>query len=103
MLAERVDLPLISFLEWFGRLEARTRDPSTPFQDLPALKLLEFFRESLARKGTGVRTIDCTHAQRLSATLRDAKPLNVDDVQRWLQYWMEIGFLSLRSLNGAEN
>lgn len=92
MLAERLGISSVEFADWVKRLEEEEQGPPERVVDLPALKLLDFFRMSLLQSEVD---FECVEAQRMSNTLRDARPLGEDDVDMWLQRWCEEGFLKM--------
>ncbi|KAK0223926.1 acetyl-CoA synthetase-like protein [Armillaria fumosa] len=101
IMAEYLDTPLQPYRNWLCALEVAAETPKSSSDDIPALKLLQFFRngtrsEEEGKEPIGIPTLDCTEAQRASTHLRNAKPIQREDVLSWLQYWSRIGFLSYK-------
>lgn len=97
-MAEYLGTPLQPYREWLSALEVAAENPKSSSADIPALKLLQFFRNGIRseeerKEPIGIPTLDCTEAQRASTHLRNAKPIQREDVLSWLQYWSRIGFL----------
>lgn len=97
-MAQYLGIPLQPYKKWLSALEVAAENPKSSSDDIPALKLLQFFRNGIrseeeGKEPIGIPTLDCTEAQRASTHLRDAKPIQTEDVLSWLQYWSRIGFL----------
>ncbi|KAJ6464059.1 hypothetical protein C8R45DRAFT_1175371 [Mycena sanguinolenta] len=101
-LASAPDVPLVPYAEWFARLE-NTADfvPQVPGADAKhpaALKLLDFFQRGL-KPQVNWESVGLlprlalqkgTHA---SETLRNVPPLGPGDIESWVRYWRQVGFL----------
>ncbi|SJL10486.1 uncharacterized protein ARMOST_13872 [Armillaria ostoyae] len=97
-MAQYLGAPLQSYREWLSALEVAAENPKSSSDDIPALKLLQFFRNGIrseeeGKEPIGIPTLDCTEAKRASTHLRNAKPIQTEDVLSWLQYWSRVGFL----------
>lgn len=93
-LAAELGLPLCPYAEWVDALETEMGDVDMAERDLPALRLLDFFRSMRARWGDASGpTLLCEHAVASSPTLKAAVPLGAADVQSWIAYWRSIGFV----------
>ncbi|KAG5721421.1 Linear gramicidin synthase subunit D [Termitomyces sp. T112] len=99
-------LRVVPFREWFSLLEKHSKNASDAnIQDIPAVKLLEFFRafseadHAIADAGHhevesgGLPKFTTVKAQRLSQTMREVRPIGVEDVRRWVSYWRDTRFL----------
>ncbi|TFK33600.1 hypothetical protein BDQ12DRAFT_614995 [Crucibulum laeve] len=81
-------LELITMAEWVDRLKATTQSA----EENPAIKLIEFFENSL--RGNGVRcTLDLQKIKEASPTLRNARPIDEQIFGLFLDYWRKIQFL----------
>ncbi|KAF8901178.1 acetyl-CoA synthetase-like protein [Gymnopilus junonius] len=100
-------LPFNDFQSWFFHLEARSADASEKdFQELPALKLLEFFRHmmqadiDMQKQGVnqaetgGLTNLSTEKVQTLSSTMKNLPLLDESDAQKWVQYWKGVGFFN---------
>ncbi|KAL1695048.1 hypothetical protein GGG16DRAFT_109571 [Schizophyllum commune] len=67
------DVPIIPFQEWFEKLEATAACADVDVQEVPGVKLLDFFREMSSGRGLGDFATDKMAA--VSKTLRDLQPL----------------------------
>ncbi|KAG7442861.1 acetyl-CoA synthetase-like protein [Guyanagaster necrorhizus] len=97
-MAQYLGVPLQPFGEWLGALEVAAENPKISSDDIPALKLLQFFRNGIrseeeGKEPIGIPAIDCSVAERASTHLRNAKSIQKEDVLSWLQYWTSAGFL----------
>ncbi|KAJ7572119.1 hypothetical protein C8J56DRAFT_993487 [Mycena floridula] len=104
-MARSLNVLLVPYEDWFARLEDRAKTSFSLDQttDIPALKLLDFFRP-------GPKTIQPTHESMglmpvvesskgldCSLTLRDPGlgPIDAEEVGKWISYWRSVGFLGL--------
>jgi thioester reductase-like protein len=94
-------LPLISASEWYARLRALTEGADeSMLEQVPAIKLSDFFGVMVDMDDDpsveigGLSDLGTERALAASDYLRDLPPLNEDDVQRWVNYWVQEGFLS---------
>ncbi|KAJ7486758.1 putative aminoadipate reductase [Mycena latifolia] len=86
--------PLIPFPDWVRQLQARSlRATAEDLDNIPAIKLLEFFSGAMA--GAGSTEFSTTKAQALSDAMRLVEPLTEQDAERWMRYWKEKGFIQL--------
>ncbi|KZP22007.1 NAD(P)-binding protein [Athelia psychrophila] len=97
-------LPLVPFKEWFARLEQRSKGAyAGEMADIPALKLLEFFRGMAAADVVmrtsgrtdlegGMASLATSKAQAASQTIAEVQPIGAEDAQRWVDYWISKGF-----------
>ncbi|KAK7042179.1 Non-canonical non-ribosomal peptide synthetase FUB8 [Favolaschia claudopus] len=91
-----VELKLASFADWFQELEA---SEARGVEELPALKLLEFFRNLNGLTGRSSDeelagpSFSCEKAQSLSSAMRMAPPITQQHVESWVSYWSDSGFL----------
>ncbi|KAK7442939.1 hypothetical protein VKT23_015881 [Stygiomarasmius scandens] len=105
VLAECLNVPIVPFAEWFGRLEGSARDDaSRPFEKRQgefrgAYKLLDLFRrgldpsvnfESMGFLPMASNEMACS----LSLTLRNAPSLSRNNVLQWVKSWKEVGVLN---------
>ncbi|KAF8879343.1 acetyl-CoA synthetase-like protein [Mucidula mucida] len=96
VIGERLNLPLVPYGDWLSKLEARSLQADG--EDVPALKLLDFFRAGLAKEfegyeAFGIPLLECEVAKASSVHVRHAKPITSEDVSAWLGYWTRVGFL----------
>ncbi|KAK0205437.1 acetyl-CoA synthetase-like protein [Desarmillaria ectypa] len=97
-MAQYLSLPLQPYGEWLSALEVAAENPKSSSDDIPALKLLQFFRNGIrseeeGKEPIGIPAIDCREAEQVSTHLQNAKPIQTEDVLSWLQYWTRVGFL----------
>ncbi|KAL1671541.1 hypothetical protein EV122DRAFT_295427 [Schizophyllum commune] len=85
------DVPIISFADWVSKLEAASTRPDVDVQEVPGVKLLEFFRGMDSAYGHGEFATD--KMQTVSETLRHVKPLVQEDADAWVKYWRESALL----------
>ncbi|CAL1710450.1 unnamed protein product [Somion occarium] len=91
-LSESLGIPSIPFHQWVTLLEQ-----SSPSDDNPALKILDYFRDGREGNKTeafGVVQMDMSNTLKSSRSWRSSvRELDEKDVQDWLAYWRRIGFL----------
>ncbi|KAJ7192838.1 acyl transferase domain-containing protein, partial [Mycena pura] len=100
-LATALGVPLVPYAEWFARLKATADFAGHGARSLEALKMLDFFQQGLrpipVRESMGLAPkVAMYKGTRASQTLQgdDAQvPLGAEDVEKWVHYWREIGFL----------
>ncbi|KAI5884843.1 acetyl-CoA synthetase-like protein [Schizophyllum commune H4-8] len=85
------DMPIVPFAEWLSKLEAASTRPDVDVQQVPGVKLLEFFRGMDSGYGHGEFATE--KIQAVSETLRQVKSLDQQDVDGWVKYWRESGLL----------
>ncbi|KZP19768.1 NAD(P)-binding protein [Athelia psychrophila] len=100
-----VRLAITPFTEWFDLLEQRARPASIEeIAKIPSVKILEFFRgmtiaDTAARKSgragsEGGNAYFATHkSQAASPAMAQAQPIDQNDAQRWVNYWISKGYL----------
>lgn len=100
-ISSTLQVPLVPYADWLAKLEACLSAGSYPeaedMHQYPALRLLEFFRGVINREDKeplGMARLDVMKALRASPTLETIVPLNPEWSSKWLQSWMESGFLS---------
>ncbi|KAG6828273.1 putative NRPS-like protein biosynthetic cluster [Tricholoma furcatifolium] len=95
------DLEITSFAEWIEAIERCANDATAQtLADIPAIKLLEFFRSvsegtGQTREAGGIPLFSTDKMLEVCCkTMSDIKPLRVEDVILWVMYWKEVGFLN---------
>ncbi|KAJ7075175.1 putative aminoadipate reductase [Mycena belliarum] len=93
------DLKFVSFPEWYTELEACEARGGYDKEDLPGLKLLDFF-SNLVNSTTGSANAEFVgpsfsvdKVQKISIALRDADILTKEHVEAWVDYWRAAGFV----------
>ncbi|GJE98661.1 acetyl-CoA synthetase-like protein [Phanerochaete sordida] len=92
--ADELGLPVCSYDQWLAALEEHNKDDvdDVAAGQLPALKVLDFFRTM--RSGCdGIPRVHSSNATQASPALKDAPCLGGDDVKTWISYWKAAGFL----------
>ncbi|KAE9406881.1 acetyl-CoA synthetase-like protein [Gymnopus androsaceus JB14] len=97
-------LPLVPYHDWVDTVETHAKNPTaTDTQNIPAVKLLDFFRlqsnaDNAIRKSgattfesTGLAPLKTANVQRLSERIRNLKPLDDMIVRKWVRYWIDAG------------
>ncbi|KAG9764092.1 hypothetical protein KCU73_g1117, partial [Aureobasidium melanogenum] len=90
--ADALNIPLssvISFDDWIGRVHQYTGKPS----ENPASKLLEFLDKNFTRMSCGGLVLETIHSVHDSKTLAAAGPINDQVARRYLEAWMDCGYL----------
>ncbi|KAG6877487.1 putative NRPS-like protein biosynthetic cluster [Termitomyces sp. T32_za158] len=101
------DLKLIPFREWLLVLEKRAEDATVgeTWIDVPAIKLLEYFRRyanadadhfATESEADGLPNLSTEKVQRISKFMR-SEPLQQigdNDAKLWVSYWKSTGFLN---------
>ncbi|KAI4521215.1 acetyl-CoA synthetase-like protein [Schizophyllum commune Loenen D] len=85
------DVPVVPFKDWFAKLETVASRHDVSAQDVPGVKLLQFFRGMSA--GYGLGSFATGKMEAVSETLRNAEPLAQRDADAWVQYWKQSGLL----------
>ncbi|KDR73164.1 hypothetical protein GALMADRAFT_158296 [Galerina marginata CBS 339.88] len=105
VLATTLNVPLVPYVEWIARLEssAHDADETGPGAEnrRAALKLTHFYRIGLNASSHNTESmgllpkVATDKGVKASPTLQDetVQPLNEHDVEKWVAYWREIGFL----------
>ncbi|KAF8154856.1 hypothetical protein B0H34DRAFT_540683 [Crassisporium funariophilum] len=112
-LAEILNVPLVPYEEWFARLESSARDSDEESKDKSrsqqqhsraALRMTHFYRLALKASSAGytesmglLARVASEKGVSASATLQsdEIPPLGRGDVEKWVAFWREIGFLPL--------
>jgi len=102
--ASSLNVPLVPYSEWFSKLSEEHKTQSYSETNLekaqatnPALRLFGFYQS--ARIGPeweplGVARLETKRAVRVSSVLAEGvKPLNEENVRKWLGSWRASGFL----------
>ncbi|KJA21774.1 hypothetical protein HYPSUDRAFT_216112 [Hypholoma sublateritium FD-334 SS-4] len=88
--------PLVPFRTWVTRLEEAAADAtSETLVDIPAIKLLDFFRcaadtgvdATEEAEAGGLPAFETSKAQDVSETLRLLLSIGTEDARRWVRYW----------------
>ncbi|KAJ3821631.1 putative aminoadipate reductase [Lentinula raphanica] len=90
-------LSLIPFKEWLIELEQNVNNTS---DDLPALKLLEFFKlqgsaddcTSPEGESLGLTPLKIENVERISQRIRSLGGLEASTIEKWVDYWIFSGF-----------
>ncbi|KAJ3917166.1 hypothetical protein F5877DRAFT_91368 [Lentinula edodes] len=92
------DLTLIPFQQWVLELEKHVDSSS---DDLPALKLLNFFqlqasaddriKETQAGESLGLTPLNIENAERISQTMKNLEALEASIAEKWVKYWVRSG------------
>ncbi|KAL6298078.1 polyketide synthase [Sparassis latifolia] len=116
LFSECLGLPIVSYAEWFSRLKAGLARRETEAKGLaglePAMRLMNVFELSMqacssqdsaeegSREDFGLTcSVDVTEGLAASATLREAASTQIgrEDVERWLNWWRDVGFLPAKA------
>lgn len=96
--SHQLNVPIVPFSEWLGRLRAFGESDPEGGRIVPAL-CLESFYQGLGEKGFGMMSqtenISTVKAQEVSATLKRMTALKDSDVNKWLAYWQQSGVLEV--------
>ncbi|KAF8990609.1 hypothetical protein BDQ17DRAFT_1433645 [Cyathus striatus] len=107
-ISQELSAPLVSKAEWFDRLERMPMDRSLEngdgaveiLRDVPALRLLQFFRkhikeDSYSNEAIGFPNLGNSISVSLSSTLSDPgiRKISESDVRLWIGYWKRKGLL----------
>jgi len=98
--SKQLDIPLVPIKEWLAALEkiALTATAADEMA-IPGLKLMGFLRALGGGGGEGLdefhgfEDLDTRCAQATSATMRAMKPIDTEDVSRWIRHWRAAGYL----------
>lgn len=101
--AKELNLPLVPYQKWLEGLERKFAEAGQKpaqigqaFADVPALRLIDFFRAAKPVPGLeplGMRPLASEKAQLSSRTLREAEKIGPKDVEKWVAFWRKSGFL----------
>ncbi|KAF9238231.1 putative nonribosomal peptide synthetase, partial [Melanogaster broomeanus] len=102
------ELPMVPFKDWLALLEKKAEGAtSEDLVNIPAIKLLEFFR-SMARsdegpgahwaqtvnlEAGGMASFSTAKSQLVSKTISEMQPVGAAEASSWVQYWISKGFL----------
>lgn len=100
-IAEELNVPLVPLHEWFETLEATAHAGSMDevedaMRTNPALRLLDFFRARVGRKGTSFTgaVLSTEESERASSVLHALPALDGrGESTRWVAAWRASGFL----------
>ena len=106
-LTRRLNVPLVPYSEWLSALESKATDDVEVLRENPALRVLDFFRNSLdycsgdhpGREAMGIVRMDVAKAQSVAPvlSLSSAMDLGSDCAERWLEAWQRSGFMPTSS------
>ncbi|CAA7270507.1 unnamed protein product [Cyclocybe aegerita] len=100
-----LNVPLVPYVEWFARLEASARDADdhgrSTVNQRAALRLTHFYRIALGvsrfhtESGGLLAKVVSEKGYQASPSLQsdEVSSLGKEDVEKWVAYWKEIGFL----------
>ncbi|KAL0565697.1 hypothetical protein V5O48_016323 [Marasmius crinis-equi] len=97
--SEALSLPMVPYQEWIHAIEeSESRYTSSPelLSQIPASKILDYFRERSSKAGAevpGYPSLDTRICRTLSSRLGDAPQFERKEAERWLKYWRKIGFI----------
>ncbi|KAF9000304.1 hypothetical protein BDQ17DRAFT_1427303 [Cyathus striatus] len=104
---EEQSMGIIPFSDWVALLESRAKEAEHDYlQNIPAIKLISFLRDMakaddvirasghVSAESGGFAMVATEKAQVRSSALRNLDPLGVADVERWIKYWVDVGFLA---------
>ncbi|KIJ58231.1 hypothetical protein HYDPIDRAFT_34379 [Hydnomerulius pinastri MD-312] len=98
------DLSTVPFQDWFARLEKRAEGASSEdLVNIPAIKLLEFFRgmacsdqisrsRSAETEAGGIANFDTSKSQLVSQTMARMQAVGDAEAGSWVRYWCSKGF-----------
>ncbi|KAJ3715279.1 hypothetical protein DFJ43DRAFT_1007325 [Lentinula guzmanii] len=100
-------LPLVPYHDWVAAVEKyadNSKEADADAQNVPAVKLLEFYKQQAAVDNTlrqsnqsttesvGLTQLSTRNVERLSANMRNLKPLDASIIRKWVKYWVSVGF-----------
>ncbi|KAJ3903705.1 hypothetical protein F5879DRAFT_1002249 [Lentinula edodes] len=98
-------LPLVPYHDWVAAVEKYAKNPTeADTQNIPAVKLLEFLSQQAAvddalrqsnqstMESAGLTQLSTEKLERLSKSMKALKPLDATLVQKWVRYWVAVGF-----------
>lgn len=89
-----LEVPIIPYNEWLSRLQDAVRNSSNDSdapKHNPALKLIDFYENDLVE--VSPLSIATDKAVKVSRSLREAKKMDTQEVNRWIGYWKKVGLL----------
>ncbi|KAF8839601.1 putative aminoadipate reductase [Paxillus ammoniavirescens] len=100
------DLSIIPFKDWFDRLEKKAEGASSEdLVDIPAIKLLEFFRSASLRdewartqattkvEAGGIASFSTAKSGLVSEAIAQMRPVGEVEAHSWIRYWISKGYL----------
>lgn len=90
--------PVVPLAAWVSKVEHAMHTASLrQMADIPAAKILNFFRDLLSASSTGQAPLGvefCTAAlQRSSPTMRELQPISEDHARMWVRFWRTSGYI----------
>ncbi|KAF9223036.1 acetyl-CoA synthetase-like protein [Gyrodon lividus] len=98
------ELSMVPFKDWFDRLEKKSEGASSEdLVNIPAIKLLEFFRRMVLgdergrtqtatrKEAGGITDFRTTKSQLVSKTMAQMRPVGAVEARSWVQYWISKG------------
>ncbi|KAJ5053497.1 putative secondary metabolism biosynthetic enzyme [Penicillium rubens] len=86
-LVENYGVSPVSLTAWIAKLEDIQATASETIQDIPAVKLLDFFKELESSARADMPTIDVRKAMESSTTMRALEPISASLMYNWLKQW----------------
>jgi hypothetical protein len=93
-----LNVPIVEYEEWLAKLEEAANDERA-FANNPAVHLLHFFQsvnKPIASDGSeslGFPMVETSSAVQVAPSMR-CPSLGKDDVEMWVAYWRNVGFLA---------
>ncbi|KAI0698146.1 hypothetical protein BC835DRAFT_1413279 [Cytidiella melzeri] len=103
-------LPIVPYAQWLEKLESANQNPTPKvLEDVPALKLMDFFRgfqaserpESAVEAG-GFPLFETFKLQSQSDTAKSLAPVGIGHARAWVAYWKEQGLFGSNGKNTGE-
>jgi hypothetical protein len=100
--ASKLSLPILPYAKWIKVIEDNElmySSSSSQLAELPALKILDFLRDSGCRNANadtevlGLPLLDTSTSRALSPTLCRVPKFEDADAEKWLAFWNSVGFL----------
>ncbi|KZV99483.1 acetyl-CoA synthetase-like protein [Exidia glandulosa HHB12029] len=95
--SKKLDVPVVPYSEWLGRLIAFGEADPEGGRVVPALRLLEFYKglgEGGFNSMSQMENISISKAREASITLDRMAALSEADAEKWLAYWQRSGVLA---------
>ncbi|TFK50327.1 acetyl-CoA synthetase-like protein [Heliocybe sulcata] len=98
--AEKLGIQLTPYRNWLANLESHAKADSQVELEIPALRILGFFRAGDKEQSTGegeamgFPTLATDEAVKETPVLLRLEGLGKNDVDKWVQYWRQVQFLS---------
>jgi hypothetical protein len=86
-LVENYGVSPVSLTAWIAKLEDIQTATSETIQEIPAVKLLGFFKELESSARADMPTIDVRKAMESSTTMRALEPISASLMYNWLKQW----------------